>query len=111
MGDRIYVGYYSGFSAGGVQCVGASGSHTVTTVASGFPVQCSILVQGSGTGTLYPYFPTSAGSGAGYCYSYNGSTGASVWSTDGDTYALGGMAYDNGYLVFGNDYNHLFIVK
>lgn len=25
--------------------------------------------------------------------------------------ALGGMAYDNGYLVFGNDYNHLFIVK
>ena len=51
VGDRIYVGYYSGFSAGGVQCVGASGSHTVTTVASGFPVQCSILVPGAGTGT------------------------------------------------------------
>lgn len=111
VGDRIYVGYYSGFSAGGVQCVGASGSHTVTTVASGFPVQCSILVQGAGTGTDYLYFNTNSGSGAGYCYSYNGSTGASVWSTDGDTYALGGMAYDNGYLVFGNDYNHLFIVK
>ena len=111
VGDRIYVGYYSGFSAGGVQCVGASGSHTVTTVASGFPVQCSILVQGAGTGTDYLYFNTNSGSGAGYCYSYNGSTGTSVWSTDGDTYALGGMAYDNGYLVFGNDYNHLFIVK
>lgn len=111
VGDRIYVGYYSGFSAGGVQCVGASGSHTVTTVGSGFPVQCSILVQGAGTGTDYLYFNTNSGSGAGYCYSYNGSTGASVWSTDGDTYALGGMAYDNGYLVFGNDYNHLFIVK
>lgn len=111
VGDRIYVGYYSGFSAGGVQCVGASGSHTVTTVASGFPVQCSILVDGDGTGTDYLYFNTNSDSGAGYCYSYNGSTGTSVWSTDGDTYALGGMAYDNGYLVFGNDYNHLFIVK
>ncbi|WP_279204431.1 hypothetical protein [Intestinimonas butyriciproducens] len=111
VGDRIYVGYYSGFSAGGVQCVGASGSHTVTTVASGFPVQCSILVQGAGTGTDYLYFNTNSDSGAGYCYSYNGSTGTSVWSTDGDTYALGGMAYDNGYLVFGNDKNHLYVVK
>lgn len=74
VGDRIYVGYYSGFSAGGVQCVGASGSHTVTTVASGFPVQCSILVQGAGTGTDYLYFNTNSDSGAGYCYSYNGST-------------------------------------
>lgn len=111
VGDRIYVGYYSGFSAGGVQCVGASGSHTVTTVASGFPVQCSILVDGDGTGTDYLYFNTNSDSGAGYCYSYNGSTGTSVWSTDGDTYALGGMAYDNGYLVFGNDKNHLYVVK
>lgn len=111
VGDRIYVGYYSGFSAGGVQCVGANGSHTVTTVASGFPVQSSILVQGAGTGTDYLYFNTNSGSGAGYCYSYNGSAGASVWSTRGDTYALGGMACDNGYLVFGNDYNHLYVVK
>lgn len=111
VGDRIYVGYYSGFSAGGVQCVGASGSHAVTTVASGFPVQCSILVQGAGTGTDYLYFNTNSDSGAGYCYSYNGSTGTSVWSTDGDTYALGGMACDNGYLVFGNDKNHLYVVK
>ena len=111
MGDRIYVGYYSGFSAGGVQCVGASGSHTVATVASGFPVQSSILVQGAGTGTDYLYFNTNSGSGAGYCYSYNGSAGTPVWSTRGDTYALGGMACDNGYLVFGNDKNHLYVVK
>ncbi len=26
-------------------------------------------------------------------------------------YALGGMAICNGYAVFGNDYNHLYIVK
>lgn len=33
-----------------------------------------------------------------------------MWSTRGDTYALGGMACDNGYLVFGNDKNHLYVV-
>ena len=29
----------------------------------------------------------------------------------GDTYALGGMACDNGIIVFGNDYDHLYVVK
>lgn len=45
----------------------------------------------------------------GYCY--NASTKASVWSTTADTYALGGMACDNGIIVFGNDYDHLYVVK
>lgn len=110
VGNRIYVGYYSGFSSGGVQCVDAGGSHTVSTVATGFPVQCSILAQGNGTGTDYVYFNTNAATGAGYCYSYNGTTGTQAWKTANDTYALGGMAHDNGYLVFGNDYNNLYIV-
>ena len=48
--------------------------------------------------------------GAGYCYSFDGTTGSQVWGTTGDTYALGGMAIDNGYAVFGNDYNHLYVV-
>ena len=34
-----------------------------------------------------------------------------TWKTANNTYALGGMAYDNGYLVFGNDKNHLYVVK
>ena len=78
---------------------------------NGFPVQSSILVKGTGTGTDYLYFNTNASTGAGYCYSYSGSgTGTQVWGTAADTYALGGMACDNGYIVFGNDYNSLFIV-
>lgn len=106
---RIYTGYYSGFSAGGVQVTTyASGvtptNDSVTTVASGFPVQCSILYSDG-----YVYFNTNASGGAGYCY--NASTKASVWSTTADTYALGGMACDNGIIVFGNDYDHLYVVK
>ena len=118
VGDRIYVGYYSGFNAGGVQCVtvsigedGSSYIPSVAPVASGFPVQSSIVVMGDGTGTDYLYFNTNAQKGAGYCYSYDGgTTGSKVWGTTGDTYALGGMAIDNGYAVFGNDYNHLYVV-
>ena len=118
VGDRIYVGYYSGFSDGGVQCVtvsigedGSSYIPSVAPVASGFPVQSSIVVMGDGTGTDYLYFNTNAQKGAGYCYSYDGGkTGSKVWGTTGDTYALGGMAIDNGYAVFGNDYNHLYVV-
>lgn len=111
VGDRIYVGYYSGFNAGGVQCVSADGSSVKTVVeGDGFPVQSSIVVMGDGTGTDYLYFNTNAQKGAGYCYSFDGTTGSKVWGTTGDTYALGGMAIDNGYAVFGNDYNHLYVV-
>ena len=38
-------------------------------------------------------------------------TSGYAWKTANDTYALGGMACDNGYLVFGNDKNHLYVVK
>ena len=117
VGNRIYVGYYSGFSAGGVKCVSTTAGHAVTAVASGFPVQSSIVVKGTGTGTDYLYFNTNSGTttleeyGCGYCYSYSGGTsGTRVWKTANDTYALGGMAIENGYAVFGNDYNHLYVV-
>lgn len=101
----IYTGYYSGFSAGGVQVTTVSGStQTIATVASGFPVQCSILYSNG-----YVYFNTNASGGAGYCY--NAATGTQVWATTADTYALGGMACDNGIIVFGNDYDHLYVVK
>jgi hypothetical protein len=111
VGDRIYVGYYSGFSAGGVQYVSTASGHAVTTVASGFPVQSSIVVKGSGTDDDYLYFVTNAAAGAGYCFQPSNSTSTPVWKTTSGTYALGGMAIENGYAVFGNERDQLFIVK
>lgn len=111
IGDRIYVGYYQGFSDGGVVCVKASENHDVKSVATGFPVQSSILVKGSGSGIDYVYFNTNSNNGTGKCYSFNGTSGSPVWTTNNATYALGGMACDNGYIVFGNDWNQLYIIK
>ena len=106
VGDRIYVGYYSGFNAGGVQCVSADGSSVKTVVeGDGFPVQSSIVVMGDGTGTDYLYFNTNAHKGAGYCYSFDGAIGRQVWRTNDGTYGLDGMAIDGGYVVFGDDFN------
>ena len=123
VGDRIYVGVYSGFNKGGVKCVSAS-THAVKDVIAiadknNFPVQCSIVVKGDGTGTDYLFFNTNSGSktdtnenfGCGFCYSYDGTTATKQWASRSDTYALGGMACDNGIIVFGNDYDHLYVVK
>lgn len=123
VGDRIYVGVYSGFNKGGVKCISAS-THAVKDVIAvtdknNFPVQCSIVVKGDGTGTDYLFFNTNSGSsttenanyGCGYCYSYDGTTATQQWASRSDTYALGGMACDNGIIVFGNDYDHLYVVK
>lgn len=116
VGNRLYVGVYPGFNNGALFCV-----NTLTqefdevipynaSVNNQMPIQSSIVVKGDGTGTDYLYFNTNSGSGAGVCYKFDGTTGTQVWTTDADTYALGGMAIDNGYAVFGNDYNHLYVV-
>ena len=117
------MGVYSGFNKGGVKCISAS-THAVKDVIAvtdknNFPVQCSIVVKGDGTGTDYLFFNTNSGSsttenanyGCGYCYSYDGTTATQQWASRSDTYALGGMACDNGIIVFGNDYDHLYVVK
>lgn len=104
----IYTGYYSGFSAGGVEATTFTEGTTPTqtaTVVSGFPVQCSILYSDG-----YVYFNTNSSTGCGYCYNADAGNGTPVWKTADDTYALGGMAYDNGYIVFGNDHNNLYVV-
>lgn len=115
VGDRIYVGVYSGFNKGVVKCVSAS-THAVNDVIAvtdknNFPVQCSIVVKGDGTGTDYLFFNTNASNGRGFCYSYDGTTATEQWASNPDTYALGGMACDNNIIVFGNDYDHLYVVK
>lgn len=112
----IYTGYYSGFNAGGVQVTSftqgsAPTDSSVATIATGFPVQCSILYSDG-----YVYFNTNSGTGCGFCYPASGRNLTAdpedyTWKTANDTYALGGMACDNGYLVFGNDKNHLYVVK
>ena len=123
VGNRIYVGVYSGFNKGGVLCIDAT-THAASNViavedTNNFPVQCSIVVKGTGTGTDYLFFNTNSGSGTtknanygcGFCYSYDGSNAVQQWVSNSDTYALGGMACDNGIIVFGNDYDHLYVVK
>lgn len=117
---NIYVGFYSGFTAGGLMKITAPTSGTVGTASlitvSGAaftqPVQCTPVVYTSGNYDYF-YFNTNSGTGAGYCFrvSKTGTNASRRWKTDNDTYALGGMAISNGYAVFGNDYNHLYIVK
>lgn len=106
VGDRIYVGYKSYYSgaSGGVQCLDL-GTGSLSTVVSGFPVTSSITVMGDGAGTDYLYFNTNKANGAGYCYSFDGAFGSQVWGTQGNTYGQGGVIIDNGYAVFGDDFD------
>lgn len=125
---NIYVGFYSGFTAGGLMkitaptstdsTVGTASLITVSGEAFTQPVQCTPVVctvvdEETEANVDYFYFNTNSNGGAGYCFSVpsDGTDATQVWATTGDTYALGGMAITNGYAVFGNDYNHLYVVK
>lgn len=104
---EIYVGYYTGFTQGGIAEVSTD---TPYSVISGFPVQCSILLYSTDMFD-YLFFTSNNGTGAGHCYEYDHSgMTREVWKTAEDTYSLAGMAYDNGFMVFGNDFNHVCIV-
>lgn len=107
---KAYVGYYAGFTNGGIQAIDLN-TKNVTTVGTPGPVQSSVVAYSVGT-TDYIYLTTNAADGAGY--SFNGTTTQELWNTansDGKTYTLQGMAASGGYLVFGNDYNNLYIIK
>ncbi len=117
---KIYVGYYNGFNAGGVQLVKASTFASAVNVTDpdtedvdkifNNPVQSSVVVYSSGT-TDYVYFTTNCSGGAGYCYQVNRSNAAAkMWQTTGSTYTLQGMAACNGYLTFGNDHNKFYVI-
>lgn len=127
VGNEIFVGYYNSFNKGGVTKVVESRNTAAGTAsfvskqdivdgtastANNKPVQSSpvVLTNAAGEAT-HVYFSTNSSVGAGYCFTVSGDE---VWNTSavsGGTYALGGMASDNGYLIFGNDYNYLYIVK
>ena len=107
--DAINAGNFS--SNGLTHIVAGSGNYSSGTCMS---VQASVIVY-SDDEIDYIFFTTNANTGRGYCYSYN-TDYASVtceWSTSsatGLTYTLQGMAACNGYLVYGNDYDYLYII-
>ncbi len=119
IGKRIYVGCYGGSGKCGVKYIDATTHEEKFAVRNdSLPVQCSIVVKGTGTDSNfldYIYFVTNAAAGTGYCYSWDGTTATLIWSSTGSgidqTYALGGMAIDNGIAVYGNDHNYLTVVK
>lgn len=107
----IYVGYYVSFSTGGVKAYNTSLS-LLGDVYTGDPVQCSPIVYTDGVWD-YVYFTTNSGNGGGYCNRFNGTTAQSRWSAPGTStnrYALQGFASDNGYLIYGDDANYLYVV-
>jgi hypothetical protein len=113
----VYVGYYDhGNYAnpnGGVAGVDNTSFASTFTVYPGDPVQGSPVVCSDGTDD-FVYFTTNSSIGAGYCYSYDGSTAAQEWTTGGTSsnrYALQGFAADGGYLVYGDDGNRLYIIE
>ncbi len=122
---KIYVGYYNGFSTGGVDIIDLS-TFTMSNPTSGTitpgPVQSSVIVYSTtyidpvsfaSVNIDYLYFTTNMTGGRGYCYSYVPSTGVAsyVWDTgSGGNYTLQGMAAENGYLSFGNDANKFYVI-
>ena len=112
LNNRIYVGYYNGFTAGGIQVIDKTTKKIVASQSVG-PVQSSIIGQ-TKDGVDHIYFTTNSSTGAGYSYRYDGTKFDRNWDTlgeTGNTYTLQGMAESNGYLMFGNDFNYVTVVK
>lgn len=129
--DYIYVGGYSTtydpdtwdvHYCGAVKAVstGSFSSNTspitVWSASDNASVQSSVIVYSPTISTTdYLYYTTNGDAGCGYCVSFNTTNGANsiLWDTASQTtnnFTLQGMAAENGYVVFGNDSNHLFIV-
>ncbi len=108
---KIYVGYYNGFNAGGVDVIN-SGFTTATSICNPGPVQSSVIVYHSAPYD-YLYFTTNSSTGCGYCYRYKTTLPVQttkIWETAQGTYTLQGMASSGTYLTFGNDGNNFYIV-
>ncbi|MDR1573860.1 MAG: hypothetical protein LBS24_06080 [Clostridiales Family XIII bacterium] len=116
--NYVYVGTYNGFTSGTVEAFPVSNFITGAKIpiypasGTGDPVQSSPIAY-TGAPWDYVYFTTNASGGSGYCYRFNGTTVQSRWTaanTSGNNYSLQGMAYaDNGYVVWGDDGNNLYI--
>lgn len=117
--NLIYVGYYNGFTSGGIDVVKSNSSTfaIVKNISSLPPVQSSIDVYSDlNNGYDYVFYTTNANAGGGYCYRVSTTspyTATEMWNTasEGNNTCLQGMAACNGYLTFGNDSNRFFIVN
>jgi hypothetical protein len=116
----LYVSYYNGFTNGGVLAYDPSTLGLLGAVCTDKgPVQCSPIVYTDNeiTGYDYIYFTTNTSpGGGGYCYSFDGTTPSPspVWTSPGtgsNQYSLQGFSSDNGYLVYGDDADNLYIVS
>jgi hypothetical protein len=109
----VYVGTYDdqGFS-GSVLAIPVDEFSNPETVYSGNAVQCSVTAYTSGNEDYVFFTANGGGWSSGFCYSYDGISGAVRWNTNSAgffTYA--GMASSNGYLVFGNNENTLYVIS
>jgi hypothetical protein len=110
----IYVGTYNGFTSGTVEAFPIDDFSVPykEIIYSGDPVQSSPIVYSTSDGD-YIYFTTNSNSttyvGTGYCYSFDGSNPAPIWSAAAANAVLQGMAYSEGYVVWGDDSNKLYI--
>jgi hypothetical protein len=110
----IYVGTY-GYNPTTFASVGTVEALTpslnpLATIYNGDPVQASPIVWSDVDD--YIYFTTNSGTGGGWCYSFDGSTAAQVWTspnTSANVYSVQGMASSEGYVVWGDDGNYLYI--
>ena len=116
-GDYLYVGFNNpGWpGTGGVISVNKNTLAAAGSIYTGDPVQSSPIVYTVGNYN-YVYFTTNSATGAGYCYRQNVNTQniQSVWTAGGTStnrYSLQGFAADNGYLVYGDDSNTLYIMR
>lgn len=106
--DEDFVG------RGTVQAFRADSLDYIDRVYEGDAVQSSPVVY-CNDDQYYVYFTTNSSSGAGYCYSFDGSNmGTQIWTaggTSGNRYSLHGFSSDSGYLVYGDDGNRLYIMS
>lgn len=115
--NYIYLGYNYGYTIGGVYAIPAdfTDSTTPITIYSGDPVQSSPIVFSDDV-EEYVYFTTNSYTGAGYCYYWEAgdqTTIDEVWAaggSSGNPFAVQGFSAENGYLVYGDDGNYLYIV-
>jgi len=102
-------------SSVGVEAISLTAPSTPVNVAPVGPVSASPIVYSNPLdGFDYIFFTTNTATGAGYCRAVlptNLNVNAPFWNTAAGTFTLQGFASDNGYLVFGNDANELYVIE
>lgn len=112
--NYIYVGAYNGDynnPVGTVQCFDTDLDFKSTSnVPNGF-VQASPVVTTNTTGQERVYVTTNTYPGRCYWLTFNSAgefTDSGYWEPTGSTYTLQGIAFANGWLVYGNDNGKLY---